>query len=348
MTRFTPLNLTIRIAHGIHEIDSRGWDQLSASQPFQSHRWYQFGERVMQDCEPIYLLAYQGETLIGRASLWVIRNEPLPIGPGAGRAILQALLRRWPLLICRSPLSNATGLVLSPEVPRSEVLQALTQSALVESRKNRCLALVFDFLGREESQGWPEGFSSVTVSNPGMVMQNRWQNLEMYLAEGNKKDRQHYKRTVREAEKLGITIEKHAHVQDVSASLNLIQNVERHYNNEPNPWMRSLLENLDTANGTWLEARQNGKLVGCGALFEDNETQLTTALGLAEDVPYVYLLLTYASLEDAFNRNVRLLRWGSGAHDVKRKLGFETEDNNFIVISSGNPLLRRISQWLAK
>ena len=330
-------DLTIRIAASIHAIDPKEWDRLSAGRPFQSHRWYSFGERVMRDCEPVYLLAYQTGMLIGRASLWVVRNEPLPISPGAGRAILQAILRRWPLLICRSPLSSATGLILPPELLRDETLRALCRSALSVSKQKGCLALLFDFLSNEESQHWPDGFSPVMVSDPGTILQNRWQNLEAYLAEGNKKDRQHYKRTFREAEKLGINIERHRLVRDIPAALELIRNVDRHHKNESNPWMRGVLENIEAASGTWLEARQHGTLVGCGAVLEDNEVQLTTALGLAENIPYVYLLLTYASLEEAFLKNVHTLRWGSGAYDVKRKLGFEMEDNASIVVSSAYP-----------
>jgi hypothetical protein len=344
VTSSTSLNLTIHIAHSIHEIAPSQWDGLSAGLPFQSHRWYQFGERVMRDCEPVYLLAYQGEKMIGRASLWVIRDEPLPIGPGTGRAILKAILRRWPLLVCRSPLANASGLVLPPSPSRDEALQALTQSALEVSRQKRCSFLLFDFVSKETSEGWPNNFVPVTVSEPGTILQNRWQSLEEYLAEGNKKDRQHYKRTLHETGKLGITMERHTRVPDVTAALDLIHKVDRHYRNETNPWTRGLLENLDTVNGTWLEARQNGKLVGCGASFDDNGAQLTTALGLEENVPYVYLLLTYASLAEAFSKHIRLLRWGSGAYDVKRQLGFELEDNGCIVVSSNSPLLKFLVQ----
>ncbi len=344
MTSPTPPDLTIQTAYSIHEISSQAWDELSAGRPFQSHHWYQFGERVMNDCEPIYLLAYRDDKLVGRAALWMIRDEPLPIGPGVGRAVLKAILRRWPLLICRSPLSNATGLVLPPGPLRDETLRALSQAALTVSRQKRSLMLVFDFLTREESQNWPGGFSLVTVPNPGTILHNRWLSLEGYLADGNKKDRQHYKRTRREAEKLGITIERHETAPDVSAALELIHNVDRHYHNEPNPWTRGLLENIQMINGIWLEARQNGKLVGCGALFEDNEVQMTTALGLAGSAPYVYLLLTYTSLEEAFNHHVRLLRWGSGAYDVKAQLGFELEENNYVVVSTAN----RITSMLIK
>lgn len=293
----------------------------------------------MHDCEPVYLLAYQNQELIGRAALWTIRDEPLPIRPGAGRAILQAILRRWPLLICRSPLSNTTGLVLPPGPFGEEALRAMTRSALAVSSQRHCLFLLFDFLNREEISKWPSGFLPVTVSDPGMVLHNRWHDFEAYLAHGNKKDRQHYKRTLRATEKIGIIIEKRAHVPDVTAALELIRNVDRRHNNASNPWMRGLLENISSIDGTWLEARQNGKLVGGGALLEDNEAQMTTALGLADDTPYAYLLLTYASLEEAFRKKVRLLRWGSGAYDIKRSLGFEMELNNNAMVSSHYPIL---------
>ncbi len=296
----------------------------------------------MYDCKPTYLLAHLGDELIGRAALWKISSEPLPLSPGIGRTITESTLRRRPLLICRSPLSSATGLILPRDSLHNETLDLLSETALEISRQNHCLALVFDFLGQDECESWQGEFAAVQLSDPGTILQNRWNSLEAYLADGDKKDRQHYKRTLREAEKLGIKIEKHNRVPDVHAALKLIRNVERHYHNSPNPWMQSLLENLEMVQGTWLEARQNGNLVGCGALLEDNKTQLTTALGLAEDVPYVYLLLTYASLEDAISKNVTALRWGSGAYEVKKNLGFELEDNNYIVVSSANVVIRTI------
>jgi predicted N-acyltransferase len=346
MTNFAPSNLTIKTAKSIMEINEQDWDKLSAGKPFQSRRWYQFGERVMNDCEPIYLLAYRGDALIGCAALWKIHNEPILTSSRVGSALLQLILRRWPLLICRSPLSSTAGLILPPDEPlRSETLKALSETALNVSRQNQGLALIFDFLSKRESHNWQSGFSQMQIPGPGTIMRNRWRSLEEYLSDGNKKDRQHYKRTLREAEKLGIKIEKYNKVPDVNVALELIENVDRRYKNAPNPWMRSLLENLEMANGVWLEARQNEKLVGCGALFEDNHTQLTVALGLAENIPYVYLLLAYASLEEAFRKNVHALRWGSGAYDVKQNLGFVLEENNYIILAGMNALLNWMTRF---
>jgi hypothetical protein len=91
--------------------------------------------------------------------------------------------------------------------------------------------------------------------------------------------------------------------------------------------------------GTWLELRKDGKLVGCGAVVRDNKFQLATALGLEDDVPGGYFYLLYAALQEAFEHNVRLIRFGTGAYDIKRKLGLHLEDTNHaMVLFAGIPL----------
>jgi hypothetical protein len=37
------------------------------------------------------------------------------------------------------------------------------------------------------------------------------------------------------------------------------------------------------------------------------------------------------------------LRQESGAYHVKQKLGFELKRNNFVVVSSGNPIARKLA-----
>ena len=69
---------------------------------------------------------------------------------------------------------------------------------------------------------------------------------------------------------------------------------------------------------------------------------MTSILGLAEDIPYVYFMLVYESLKIAFEHNVRLLRWGSGAYDVKQRLGFSLEDNGSLLFAPVNPFLQKV------
>jgi predicted N-acyltransferase len=177
-------------------------------------------------------------------------------------------------------------------------------------------------------------------------MSNRWESLEAFLEAGNKKDRQHYKRTLREADKLGIRISQPEHVTDLDRVLSLIGNVDRHHHNAPNPWMRNLLTNFGQTQGTWIEAHIGDRLVGGGLLLEDNEAQMTTALALEDNLPYLYFMLIYACLEVAFEKRVRLLRWGSGAYEVKKQLGFELECNNNAIFCSSQMLVSRIVKLL--
>jgi len=195
--------------------------------------------------------------------------------------------------------------------------------------------------------GWPEQAAVMTVSDPGTWMALDWESFDAYLESGNKKDRQHFKRSLREAEKLGVVMSRHPRVPDVEAALALIRNVENKHGAAPNPWVRGMLENLELADGTFLAAHIGKQLVGCGLIVEDNGAQMTTALGLADNVPYVYFSLVYASLQAAFEKNLRLLRWGSGAYDVKRRLGFQLESNNHAVFVGAGPLSRLVSRLAA-
>jgi hypothetical protein len=60
---------------------------------------------------------------------------------------------------------------------------------------------------------------------------------------------------------------------------------------------------------------------------------LATAIGLEDDVPGGYFLLLYTALQEAFEHKVRLVRFGSGAYDVKRRLGFHLEDTNHAMVT---------------
>src|SRR5215216_1694685 len=238
-------DLSVKIVSSIHAIEPNLWDQLSEMRPFQSHRWYAFGQQVMADCPSVYLLVYEDDNLIGRACLWLVRNEPLPPKfPASLRILASALLNRWPLLICRSPMANTSGLIVVQDARREIVLSMLTKAALTAGRQQGASIVLFDFLEESEVQGWPSNFVTKKMPNSGTIMENHWQTMEEYLAHGNKKDRQHYKRSLREAEKRGIQLTQLRRVSDMSAALKLIRNVERRHASPPNPWIGRLLEHV--------------------------------------------------------------------------------------------------------
>jgi len=340
--------LNVQVFTSINEIEPEVWDRIVAGRGFQSHNWYQFGERAMADCPPTYLIAWDGKTPVAGAALFKVYNEPLPL-PEVARRFMASVFQHRPLLVCRSPLADTSALLLPGEPLRDEALTVLAQTARDQFKKQRCSFLVFDFLLTEQLRypAWPAGFEPITVSEPGTYMPMEWQSFEEYLEAGNKHDRQHYQRNLQEAETNGLVLTKHKTISDVEKALRLIRNVSIWHGSAPNPWMRGLLENFAMVDGTWLEIHKENELVGCGAVVRDNKFQLATALGLEDDVPGGYFLLLYTAMQEAFEHNARLVRFGSGNYDVKRRLGFHLEDTNHAMMTMAGITSRTVKQ-LAK
>lgn len=335
---------SIQIAHSVDEIGRQAWDSFSEGRPFASYRWMRFGETVMADCAPTHVTLHLDNQPIARATFWRIAAEPLPLPPLV-RTPVAALLRSRPLVICRAPLANWTGLLLPDESSlRSKAREAFLEEGLRLLNETRGSYLIFDFLDMSELI-WPAGVTVTAVSDAGTRLDIRWRTFEEFLASTDKRGRQHYKRVLRSATDLHLS--HYESVADVDAALSLIHQVERKHGAAFNPWMRGLLKNAASVGGIWQEVRQHGRLVACGMLLEDNGVLVATALGLAEDVPYAYFLLIYAALEKAIERGAHTLRFGSGAYDVKRRLGFELEDNNHSAIATHSPFLRRLAKWMA-
>jgi hypothetical protein len=327
-------NLNVQVYKSISEIDPDIWDRVVAGRGFQSHKWYQFGERAMAECPPTYLLAWDGETPVAGAALFRVHNEPLPL-PKVARRFMASILKQRPLLVCRSPLADTSALLLPGEPLRDEVHAVLAQAAQDEFKKQRCSFLVFEYLLTEQLKypSWPQGYEPITLSEPGTYMPIEWESFDAYLKAWNKQDRQHYKKSLRDAEKLGITISKHNVVSDVEAAVQLIRNVSIWQGSASNPWMRGLLENLSMVDSTWIELHKYGRFAGCAAVMRDNQFQLVTGIGLEDDVPDGYFLLLYTALQEAFEHNVRLIRLGTGSYDIKRRLGLHLEDTNHAMVT---------------
>ena len=339
-------NLSVRRYTSIHETKPAVWDQLAGGQGFQSFHWYAFGEKVMSDCSALYLIVWSGETPVAGAALFKIKNEPLPV-PSFFRKPLAFYFNRHPLLVCRSPLADTSALLLPDDTALDEALAKLAEAAQNEYKKQACSFLIFDYLAKKETEypAWPKNLKSLTVSDPGTYMPITWKSFEEYLQSGTKKDRQHYKRSLKQAEESGLQLTKHKAVPDIKAALNLIHNVSAKHGTAPNPWTRNLLEMFSMVDGTWLEVRKENSLVCCGAVLRDNYFQLASSIGMDSETPGAYFLLLYAALQDAFEHNIRFVRLGSGAYDVKRRLGFELEDKNHAMVSASG-IMAVALQWM--
>lgn len=260
-------------------------------------------------------------------------------------------MHRWPLLVCQAPLADASGLIL-PEEPslRDAALETVAQIAQEQTQQLGTSFLIFDYLDEKETKytGWPKSCIAATISDPGTYLTVAWNDFDSYLNHLSRKNRKHYRQNCRYANELGVEITLHSEVTDIDSTIVLTRNVEKKHRSAPYPWTRGLLENAAMVDATWIAAKIGSRLVGCELVMNDAGAYCVKALGLDYDVPYIYFLLGYADIRYAIEKGSHILRWGSGAYDAKRRLGFQMEDNNYIVFTSRSPSLQRIGHWMAQ
>jgi len=339
----------IEVAHSVEQVDQAAWDYLGKRHPFASYRWYRFGEKVWAGDTPVYIiLSHNGEPM-ARATFWLTRRERMPSAAGVLRRPIEALIRRWPLLICHSPLASSSGLIL-PEPPlRAEALKTIAEAALDQAQTMHASFVVFDYLNRQAAHepGWPETFASATLVHPGTYMDIIWPDFDSYLNHLSYKTRKNYRRYRRAADRMGVEIKSSPTVTQLEEALVLIRNVEQRHREPPYPWTRPMLENAAMVDAAWLTAEINGRLVGCELMLGDGDTWLVTMLGLDYGVQYVYFRLGYADIQYAIEHGIRRLRWGSCVYEVKHRLGFKLEDNNYVTFATHNRLLSWIGRRFA-
>jgi predicted N-acyltransferase len=335
----------IQIVSSVTEIGQEAWDRLGGGQPFTTYRWYCFGETILVGDVPLYvILSHQGEP-VARCTFWLTRQEPVPMSSRLVRGTLQAVLRRWPLLVCRSPFASMTGLILPDSPLRDPALEIIGQIAQALGCQHRASFVVFDYLNRD-TQGvrWPNRFVLVDWLEPGTRLNIRWPDFESYVSDLRKSALKDYRRHCNRANDLGIEIKYQSHVTDVERALVLVHNVEHHHNSTPNPYARWMLENAEMVDATWLTAEIEGRIVGCGLLLGDAGMSFLALLGLDYEVRYAYFQLIYAAIRRAIETGTKVLRGGGGAYEIKQRLGFEIESDNHLVFTANNSLLRWVTR----
>ncbi|GAB4453044.1 MAG: hypothetical protein Kow00120_23040 [Anaerolineae bacterium] len=338
----------VAIVHGAAEVGEAAWDRLSAGRPFTSYRWYRFGEAAMAEERPLYIiLSYDGEP-VARATFFLTGQELLPVNWEPLRRLVLAVLRRWPLMLCRSPLSSVSGLVLPDPPLRDAALRRLTAVAEAQARRHHALFLVYDYLAEHEAQypGWPEALRPFTFAEPGTRLDIAWPDFAHYLDHLSRKTRKSYRRNWRAAEEMGIMVCERAAVTRIDEALGLIRNVEAKYRSSPNPWTRGILENAGMVESVWITAEMGDRLVGCELMLRDGDAWCVMALGRDYAVPIVYFLLGYTDIRRAIESGAKALRWGSGAFDTKERLGFQPELNQYVLFTAHNRLLRGLARLL--
>jgi len=347
--------LELQIAHSVEEIERTAWDRLGKHYPLAGYRWYRFGEAVLTDDPPVYvLLSHQGEPA-GRATFWINRREPLPIPLPAVRRPLEALLRHRPLFVCRSPLTSLSGLILPPPPLRDEALKLIAEAALEEAQRCQASFVLFDYLEEKEAHlpAWPDSFVATSIADPGTCLHITWPSFEDYLGRLSKSARKDYRRHRNRAADQAIRVKCQPLTTPlepnvVAQAMALIHNVDKHHKSPPHPWGREILEKAYLVDATWITASIEDRMVGCGLLIGDGDVRFLALLGLDYEVQYVYFQLFYAAIQHAIESGVRILRGGSGAYEMKLRLGFQLERNCYAVFAGRGALLHRVGQWAAR
>jgi predicted N-acyltransferase len=348
------MSFEVQLAHSVKEVGQEAWDRLSGGRPFTSYRWYSFGEAVLADNTPVYIiLHHQGEP-VARATFWLRRQEALPFSSALARRVVAVILRRWPLLLCSSPLADASGLILPDPPLRDEALGTIAQVALDQARQRRVSFLGCIYLEGHEARypGWPKPFAPVELPDPGTRLPITWPDFDSYLKQLSKKTRRQYRMNCSHAAELGVEISRHSLAQPLDEAtldeaVRLIQSVEQYHGSTSNPWTRGMLKHAGLVGATWLKAEIAGRMVGCCTLLGDGDARVMTLLGRDYDVQYAYFPLIYTAIRCAMEEGARVLWGGTGAYEMKQKLGFQLTSDNYAVFAGRGPLLQRLGRWVA-
>lgn len=345
------MNLDIRIATSIAEVDRGEWDRLSDHRPFTSYDWYEFGECVLASAPRWHLLVYDAGEMIARATFWLVRQEQLPLSSAIERLGVSMLFRCRPLLICRSPLADWSGLILPDDSRRIDALRLIGAAISEIAAKHKASFSAFDYLDPSIlSEDWQRlDYSRVDIDDPGTILAlGQTGCFTDYLHGLGKSAYKDYRRHTNQAAARKIEVTIQDRVTETEEALALVRAVETRHKAMPKPWARALLANASRGDTSWLSAHQDGRLVGCGLILNDNGVHLATLLGLDYRVEYVYFKLMYAAIENAIEHQAQALRGGSGAYPFKEHLGFTLEDNNHMVFSSQNPIFQRLGLFLGR
>jgi hypothetical protein len=343
------MNFDIQIARSVEQVGKDVWELLSGDVPFTSYRWYRFGERAMAPDEPIYVILSRDGEPVARATFWLTSRELMKFEGEVLRQSVQAMMRRWPLLLCQAPLgsSAATSGLRLPDPPlRDAALETIAEVAHEIGKEHRASFCVFSYLEDDETgwRGWPGRYMRFTTPGPGTRLSIVWNDFDGYLAHLRKKQRYNVKRNSRLAVEQGIEVRHHPEVTDVDGAMALHESLNRRFKALTEPWMRGAFEHASMVDCAWLTAEVGEQIVGCELMLGDRGAWLVTGLGLDNSVKYAYFALGYADIRHAIERGARLLRWGSETYEVKERLGFQKESNNHDVFA-GIGLYQKLGEW---
>ncbi len=338
------MDFDIQVAHSVTEIGKDAWDRLSGNRHLSSFRWYRFGEAVLGECPPTYIvLSHSGEP-VARATFWLKRREWLPITSQVMRSGAERLLYCWPLFSCETPLVSLSGLILPDGPARTAALETITCTALELGKSEHASFTLFGYVDQQDAyqEGWLKSFSAIFYPDEETSLDITWPDFDSYIKHLAKSTRRNYRLHGKKADELGVIITAHPGVLDIDQAMTLIHNVDSYHHVGHRPWTRGILKNTNLVDSTWIAAHVGDRLVGCCSVIGDRGVQNATLLGLDysfRQFMYVYYQIIYAAVRLAIESKASVLCGGGGAYELKRRLGFSKLLDDYMIVAANR-------QWL--
>jgi len=338
----------VKIAYRIDDINEVEWNQLSAGEPFGDLRWTRFAIHANPAFQPYFVLLYEGDKLVGRATAAFNKQHGMSIPSPIKRAVVDGLLTRFPLLQCQAApvnLTSMSGLIL----PRGDAVEAMRciTSGLYELAKTRATSFVaIGWLTEAEYHAIHQTGLYHTQAHNSTALMNRWTNFDEYIQTLGKTARKDYRQHTNHAQKMNIRIEETRRFAQYADQLQkLTANVDNHYYNTGSITDARFFELAEcelTDDGMMLLAWVGDTLAGFGYLLCDQGILRPSLLGKDYRFKYVYFEIFYAMLRYGINNGFRQIRGGvGGAYQFKRSLGFENQ-TTYVAYTSPSPIF----QWM--
>ena len=319
------------------------WDAVSGGRPFTQHRWLRLAEAVLADHRPWYLVVRRDGRLAAAATGSIEHRLQNP----ALDARFGALVRRWPFLQIRVPMTPTAGLLVAEKPDEDAHLPELLATVRAAAAEERFAFCLVDHLPLDHPVlAAPHGFTELPWL-PDTRLLLPWTSFEEYLASLSSKRRREIGRLSRRAAAEGIVVEPLAPAPEHAPTLDrLVANVlRRHgatYSFRPDLFGRAAAVIGDDL--TLLAAHRHGRLVGCIALLRCGDDLDVRWIG--RDYEHtadtaVYHALLAACVRAGIAAGARRLGFGAAAYDAKRQFGVTIEPRTRLFGARS-----RVATWL--
>jgi hypothetical protein len=345
------MEFEVRVLKRAADAKEDEWDRCSGGLSFNDHQWYEFGEASRQGDTPIHILLFHQGEPAARASFWLTWQEPIPIASKWLRDALGQMLQRRPLLVCRTPVADASGLCLPTDPTlRPQALEVIARTSLKLAAQYKASFVLFPYLLHDQAReaGWPASFTAVDLPGPATRLMIRWTDFESYLKQLPRSTRNYFRHNRNRAKDLDLRVEAGKEPVSSEEAMRFIRNVEDEHGSPHNPWAASIIQNAGLADSTWFIASTGARMAGCLLTFQDGENGLLSLIGLDYGIPYAYFQLLYEAIGYAIGKGVKTLWGGTGAYQFKQSLGFELVDNTWAVFAGRRKVLQFLGRMAAR